>query len=357
MADFYQRALPGSLFYALGCLVTAWFGDYFSRYPALVLGWVAAFVVLGYLRRVHRPPADLGDVAASQRWWLRHWTLVHMGCALWCGFLTVVGAIEHAPSLVLLIVVLCTVAYSSAGCETFSFSRRHALLVISLLQLPALAVFWLAVPPLHGVAVVLLVYFVYQVTHIRRRGKEYTDQIGTEHALITSHAEIERMARLDVLTGLANRRAYQTAYDLHWHHAARKRSALALLVIDLDHFKQINDSLGHQAGDACLQHVAQLLEQRFRRANETVARIGGEEFAVVLPDTQDAEAQRLAEAFCAELAQSTVLFEEHRIQLTASAGVGTVRWDQDSSPQASFSRVDAACYRAKAQGRNRVAPA
>ena len=129
------------------------------------------------------------------------------------------------------------------------------------------------------------------------------------------------------------------------------------MVVDLDHFKRINDTYGHLAGDACLRQVARLMEERFKRASDMVARIGGEEFAVLLPDTSAEEAMQLAQTLCHTLAGSPVRWDEHHIPVTASIGVDCMRWDLDLTPQASFSRIDSACYTAKAKGRNRVVQA
>lgn len=354
VGDFYQRALTGSVFYALGCLVTAWFGNYFSRFPALVAVVLVLFIALTYLRRIHKPPHDLNDKTATRIWWNRHWWLVHAGCVVWCGFFTAVGFIEASPSLIFSIAALCTIAYTSAACEVYSFERKQALLVVVLMELPALALFLLQVPSLRALVVVLAVYFVYQLAHIRRRGREYDEQIDVEFALITSRAEVQRLSQQDALTGLANRREYETTFGSHWHAAARLNAPLALIVMDLDYFKRVNDTYGHSAGDACLRHVAVLMQERFRRGGDLVARTGGEEFAVVLPDTSAEEAILMAQALRDDLASHPLQWDSQVIEVTASIGVDAMRWDVDTSPEASYRRIDNACYTAKDSGRNQV---
>ena len=357
IGDFYQRALTGSVFYALGCLVTAWFGGYFSRFPVLVITVLVLFTALTYLRRSHRPPKDLSDKTATRAWWNRHWWLVHAGCLAWCGFFAAVGAIEASPSLVFFIAALCTIAYTSAACEVYSFDRKQALLVVTLMELPAVAFFLIEVPALRALVVVLSVYFVYQLAHIRRGAREYDAQIDVEFALITSHTEVQRLSQQDGLTGLANRREYEAAFGSHWHAAARQQAPLALMVIDLDHFKRVNDTFGHSAGDACLRHVAARMQERFRRGGDLVARTGGEEFAVVLPDTSAEEAIQMAQALRDDLASHPLQWNSQTIEVTASIGVDAMRWDVDSSPQDSYRRIDNACYAAKEQGRNQVVQA
>lgn len=352
--DFYQRALPGSLFYAIACGITAWTGGYMAAYPMQITALLLAYVLLWVVRKVHRPPQTDGDAPAVARWRAHHWVTVHVGCALWGLFFLTVGVIEQTPTTAFLTAACATMAFTSAGCETYAFERRHALTVLVLLAAPGLLWLVYTAPALRSVVVVLMVFFVYQLGHIRRRAREYDEQMRIEYALITSRSEIERLSRQDVLTGLANRRAYEQVFELHWNLAARQKGALSLIILDLDFFKSINDQWGHAAGDACLKHASDLLTTHFRRARDTVARIGGEEFAVVLPDTAEQEALLLAQAFGTALAHTPAVYAGQTIAITASIGVGQVRWDTDTTPEMSFSRIDAACYAAKSQGRNRV---
>ena len=351
-ADLYQRALPGTIFYGIALLITAWVGGYFPHYGGAMATAFALHGVLWYLRWVHRPPQDISDVQASDTWWWRHWTLVNVGCVLWCLFFLAVGHLEQGLSTAFLVAAVSTIAFSSAACESYSLHKRQALWVV-----PALLYFAVAVPALWPVCAVLAVNFVYQLTHIQRRAAEYDTQMAIEHALLTSRTEVERLSRLDVLTGLANRREYDSTFRTHWRLAARQQGNLALMVVDLDHFKRINDTYGHLAGDACLQQVARLMGELFKRSSDMVARIGGEEFAVLLPDTSAEEAMQLAQTLRRTLAETPVQWDEHRIPVTASVGVDCMRWDLDLTPQASFSRIDSACYTAKARGRNRVVQA
>ncbi len=355
--DLYQRALPGTIFYGIALAITAWVGGYFPLYGGALAAAFALYGVLWYLRWVHTPPQDSADTQASDRWWRRHWALVNAGCLVWCLFFLAVGHLEQGPSTAFLVAAVSTIAFSSAGCETYSLHRRRALWVVVLLQVPALLYFAVAVPALWPVCAVLAVNFVYQLTHIQRRATEYDTQMAIEHALLTSRTEVERLSRLDALTGLANRREYDNTFRTHWRLAARQQGKLALMVMDLDHFKRINDTYGHLAGDACLQQAARLMGGLFKRSSDMVARIGGEEFAVLLPDTSAEEAMQLAQTLCRTLAETPVQWDEHRIPVTASIGVDCMRWDLDLTPQASFSRIDSACYTAKARGRNRVVQA
>lgn len=353
IGEFYRRALSGPAFYAIAHLLVCGFGNYFDR-PLLVWPLLILFGLLGAMRWAHKPPAHLDDLAANQTWWNRHWLMVQTVCLLWCVAFAIAGYLEQRITTTFIIAVTSTIAFSSANGDTYAFAPRQALLTMFLMQVPALIYFWLYLPDLHGVTVVLAVYCIYQALHIRRRAREYRKQMEIEHTLLTSRAEIERLSRLDGLTGVANRREYENTFQTLWHHAARNSAKLSMLVLDLDDFKLINDAHGHAAGDACLRQVAQLLQQRFRRGSDLVARIGGEEFVVVLPDTSATDALAAAQALCAELARTPCQFDGRDIVVTASIGAGEALWATETTPQASFKRIDAACYAAKSQGRNRV---
>ena len=156
--------------------------------------------------------------------------------------------------------------------------------------------------------------------------------------------QLERQARLDDLTGLPNRRVWRERLRLEMARAARSLAPLCLVLLDVDHFKAFNDTHGHQGGDAALRAVSVTWEGRIREA-DLLARLGGEEFAVVLPDTQLAEAERTTDRLLSELPMG----------LTASAGVA--QWGGEDA-DAFYRRADEALYGAKASGRNRfhVAP-
>jgi PleD family two-component response regulator len=111
-------------------------------------------------------------------------------------------------------------------------------------------------------------------------------RVKTHLALKQRTDELHRLAGVDGLTGIANRRTFDTALDNEWRRACRAKSPMSLLMIDVDHFKRYNDHYGHQAGDDCLRTVAGALAAALHRSGELVARYGGEEFAIILPATK-----------------------------------------------------------------------
>lgn len=163
---------------------------------------------------------------------------------------------------------------------------------------------------------------------------------------------MRRLARRDALTGLLNRRAIDDVLDDEAHRARRLGTPFSVLMIDVDHFKSINDRFGHAAGDRALQHLATLLSGQMRDIDR-VARYGGEEFIVLLPATTAAEAAVLAERLRERVASLPMVWEDQDMPLTVSIGLAQWAGPQDQ-PGPLVSRADAALYRAKAGGRNRV---
>lgn len=161
---------------------------------------------------------------------------------------------------------------------------------------------------------------------------------------------LEMQARSDPLTGLLNRRGLEGQFDFAIALARRSGWPLSLLTVDVDHFKRVNDTHGHGAGDQVLQGLARTLQQRLRRS-DVAARIGGEEFVALLPDTGLKEAQATADALRLAVAAQEYPQVGH---ITISLGVSALRGGDEDGASALLQRADAALYQAKGEGRNRV---
>ena len=168
------------------------------------------------------------------------------------------------------------------------------------------------------------------------------------------HEAVERQAVTDELTGLANMRAFHSTLDREIERSRRFKAPLSLVMLDLDHFKQINDEYGHQQGDAVLARVAEVLRE-FSRDIDTPARYGGEELAVILPQTDAGGAAQLAERVREALEQLHVPRVDGRGSLRPRASFGVAALPESADDKAGLiAAADAALYRAKRAGRNRV---
>ncbi|MBP6830814.1 MAG: diguanylate cyclase [Deltaproteobacteria bacterium] len=183
-------------------------------------------------------------------------------------------------------------------------------------------------------------------------GRNILKFLVSGHIESAYHEEIYRLVTTDGLTNLPNRRAFEDAMQREFSRSTRYVRPLSLLVIDIDHFKKINDVHGHLAGDAALRQFATLLKANLRR-DDFAGRMGGEEFAVLLPEIDDAGARLTAEKLRLLTARHRFVFEEAVMPLTISVGVAT-RTPSDQDPMEIYRRGDELLFAAKRTGRNRV---
>jgi diguanylate cyclase (GGDEF)-like protein len=174
--------------------------------------------------------------------------------------------------------------------------------------------------------------------------------------LTASHELVARTARTDALTQLANRRHFDEVMAQVWTHAQTQRSSVALLLMDVDHFKAYNDLYGHPAGDACLQSVAHALSTCMRKGGDLVARWGGEEFAVIMSGASMESALLLAERVREAVMAQDLKHEASQCAtlVTVSIGVSAMDPGSESSLSELVRMADSCLYEAKARGRNRV---
>lgn len=165
------------------------------------------------------------------------------------------------------------------------------------------------------------------------------------------HRELEELTRLDTLTGLPNRASFMRLFEEEFGKQLRSRRAACVMMIDVDHFKRVNDTYGHAAGDMVLAELGQLLGDAVRQPIDVPARFGGEEFVVLLPESGLESARRVAERIRARLAAREFLSEGRRFRVTLSIGIAEA---DDGNADRALRIADANLYRAKAEGRDRV---
>lgn len=164
-------------------------------------------------------------------------------------------------------------------------------------------------------------------------------------------AQVSNLVREDQLTGALNRRGMDEALSRELARSQRMEAPLSIGLLDIDHFKRLNDSLGHQAGDEALRHLARVVK-KLLRPTDTLARYGGEEFLILLPNTGAEEAAEVLKRVQRALTKEFFLHENERVLITFSAGVAQRGEEEDET--AMIARADSAMYRAKQSGRNRV---
>ena len=202
--------------------------------------------------------------------------------------------------------------------------------------------------------VMVVAYWFYALFILQRFHAEYAGSFERESTFENKHTELQRQNRTDGLTKVFNRRYFDEALKREWQQAAEQGEWLALLFIDIDFFKKINDNYGHMAGDECLIQAAAIINGAVESGNDIVARYGGEEFAVLLPRTAPDMAERIAESIRRQFSLREFCFEDTCIKVTASIGVSSVRPSLSNPPTLLVDQADQGVYLAKEAGRNNV---
>ncbi len=186
--------------------------------------------------------------------------------------------------------------------------------------------------------------------------KDITERKEAEAALQEANRELARMATIDGLTQIANRRRFDECLEKEWRRLQRERKPLALILGDIDFFKNYNDYYGHQVGDDCLWTVAQAIAENVRRPADLPARYGGEEFAVILPNTPLEGAVHVAETIRRAVSELQINHSRSAVaaHVTMSIGVSAALPSQDGSIERLLQAADSALYQAKSEGRNCV---
>lgn len=189
------------------------------------------------------------------------------------------------------------------------------------------------------------------------RGVEFVGLFVISHHNITqrklAEERVEELAMQDPLTGLGNRRAFQLFLNKEMRSSMRSRMPMGLALIDIDYFKNFNDEFGHAAGDQCLTNVGQILLAHARRPDDLAARIGGDEFALILGNTELDTVRQIAESVLKAINDLKLVLGDSK-QVTVSIGLVSVVPNEQQSEDFLFQEADKALYRAKSAGRNQA---
>lgn len=203
-------------------------------------------------------------------------------------------------------------------------------------------------------AVLAVIYLVYILIATRRRAQDYLQMVKTALQLEQRTRELEYMTFTDAVTRLHNRAYFDIHLDLEWKRACRQQYPVSLLLVDLDHFKTVNDNFGHPFGDYVLEEVGIAISDIVQRSGDTLARIGGEEFAVLLINTHFLGATQIAQQIIEAVAGLELQHSSGPVRITTSVGVATTvpLNPEMQGARELFSVADVALYSAKSAGRN-----
>jgi diguanylate cyclase (GGDEF)-like protein len=181
---------------------------------------------------------------------------------------------------------------------------------------------------------------------------DVTDEAVSRLGMQSLNNQLEKMSRVDGLTGLCNRHFWEEQFVMEYKRDKRSKSPSALIMIDIDNFKKVNDTYGHPAGDEVIKALASVIKKATRET-DIAGRYGGEEFAIILPDTPVANVEFVAERIRRLVEKYTVVYDEINIKFTISLGIAGFKHSQKDSTQW-LDAADKALYQAKNSGKNRV---
>lgn len=193
---------------------------------------------------------------------------------------------------------------------------------------------------------------------LERQVEERTEELqGAMEKLSIAHEKLQTISITDALTNLYNRYYFNEHWQIEFKRAFRDKNDIALIMMDIDHFKKVNDTYGHPAGDACLKVIAECISKHASRESDIACRYGGEEFAIILPNTPESGAFDVAENIRMEIQSRTIKWETVEFKVTASLGLtaSQPKTSDEKGQQFFINQADQALYKAKGQGRNQVA--
>ncbi|MBI9092968.1 MAG: GGDEF domain-containing protein [Desulfobacterium sp.] len=252
------------------------------------------------------------------------------------------------------LMLLTTTGLCSGGTSSYLPDKRLALTFLAIMLLPTatLLIFFNRgeLPTL----LITLCYFSYMVLVTLKGSNEYQYALMNEAKLEEKSNELKRISETDGLTGAYNRRYFNRIFDIEWKRSSRDGYPLTLIIIDLDHFKKVNDTYGHQAGDEVLKTVTLEFKKAFKRCTDVVVRYGGEEFAILLPGIDSQTALARSESLRRKIESMHVTYEGLTIRTTISAGIASCIPSHSQPSEILLTEADKALYKAKNMGRNQT---
>jgi len=335
--------------------------------------WWAIFVAITLLRtwntRKFCQVYNRGHVEDFRHWYNRFYVTTVMAGIGWGAGGFIIGTPLDALSQVFIFIVL--IGVGAAAIPLLGVMQRIMLCFQAVSTIPYAIYISIMLGDRGTILLYMFVlYAVGVVASMRRMDINLTESMTLQYEnsqmvntlsesnqqLQNANEKLETLTLEDALTELHNRRYFEMQLEFEWKRESREKKILTLMVIDIDYFKLYNDTYGHAEGDVCLKNVSHILQSSLHRSTDVIARIGGEEFVVMLPNIDVDGALTLAnqmqqQLHRAELTHATSPLGEY---VTVSIGIASVLPDENATALGLFKAADKALYKAKAKGRNQV---
>lgn len=282
-------------------------------------------------------------------------TLLTLLMAFYWGALTAVCMVRAPDETLSWVMLAATVGFCAGGNTMVGINPALRLTYPGLMIAPVFAVELLMPTASHLMMAALEGAFgVYLVRSSRVVHDDYWQMLQTQRLSDARARSLELASLTDGLTQIPNRPHFDRQFQYEWERQCRHGAPVSVMLVDLDHFKSINDTYGHPFGDACLQAVSRALSETMGRSTDFVARYGGEEFAVLLAQTDGEGARIVAERLLQQVREVNLSYQGAPVRITCSIGVASTVPHGSELPEALIKRADDALYRAKHHGRNRA---
>ncbi|WP_163335809.1 GGDEF domain-containing protein [Desulfopila sp. IMCC35008] len=351
--DINRRSVTGCFIYLL-----LWFANiipnklYVSS-PEICLWFTVVFILLSAGRVLLMISFETIYRKSALSWKLLFYPIIWLPAICWgalCSLSMILPELEPFS----LVIIICTAGLAGGGVTALLASRVLTIGLISCLLLPGMVTAFLFAGDNLSLGLVFGIYWLgmYSITRIQHR--EYWRALKYSFMIKRYNTELERLNALDGLTGLKNRSFFDSSLKKEIKAATRVQASISLLLIDIDHFKVINDRHGHLVGDECLRRLSLVLQSEVQRETDIVARYGGEEFAIILPGNDLEHALFVAERIRARAEDIDQYHGDMKISFTVSVGVASCTPYPGYKEVQLIEKADSALYKAKNRGRNSV---
>ena len=353
LQDLKKRSTVGIFFYILLALIVVFADNYYERHRFFSMFFLLSMMGICSFRLIHlivsRKMGDRYEIPNRNIFFIS----VIASALIW-GITFALIMLQQGEYTTQMLTAVLMCGLCAGGVVAFIPHRWLSISFNISMLMPASVSLFVNGSNIN-LATMILLFSIYLVIMAYRGNREYWDALENEYLLELKSRELAYLSNTDVLTGLYNRRYFDEVFDREWKRSGRNNSMLSVILFDIDHFKNINDTFGHQAGDEYLKKIAATLNAVFKRDYDIVARYGGEEFIVLLPGINAEHARQLAEQARQKIESLILHYQGKKFAATISAGIMCSVADFNARPDFIVSCADKALYKAKQAGRNMVA--